>query len=135
MSEFMRKEGVSLPNAPEDKPQSDPNAIPIGAKFTDNELANTLMINFVVAADMCAASASQSLRTDLGLMFLKFQTEKLSLGFKAKEIMQKKGWLKVPPFISRLAHRIRRADLIKGRGDRFIVPVRRARIWDSKPCI
>ncbi|TMN23352.1 DUF3231 family protein [Lentibacillus cibarius] len=98
LTEFMRKEGVRLPTAPEDKPNSDPNAVPIGAGFTDNELANTLLINFVVASDMCAASASQSLRTDVGLMFLKFQTEKLSLAFKAKELMQKKGWLKVPPF-------------------------------------
>src|SRR5699024_7929670 len=71
--------------------------IPQGVKFTNDELVNTLNINFVTAADMCAAAASQCLRTDIGLMFLKFQTDKLSLGFKAKELMQKKGWLKVPP--------------------------------------
>src|SRR5699024_4518650 len=77
------------------KPESNPEAIPLGAKFTDSELINTLNINFVIAADMCATAASQSLRTDISLLFLKFQTDKLSLGLKAKEIMRSKGWLKV----------------------------------------
>src|SRR5699024_2006902 len=93
----MIKEGVNLPPSPESKPNSDPNAIPQGVKFTNDELVKTHNINFVSAADMCAAAASTCLRTDIGLMFLKFQTDKLSLGFKAKELMQKKGWLKVTP--------------------------------------
>lgn len=98
ISDFMRKEGVPLPQLPEDKPHSKPNEIPLGAKLTDTELVNTVNYNFVIAADMCASAASQSLRTDVALMFLKFQTDKLSLGMKAKKIMQDKGWLKVPPF-------------------------------------
>lgn len=98
VSEFMHREGVPLSNAFEDKPESDPNAIPLGAKFTDDELANTINMNFIIAADMCAAAASQSLRTDVAIMFLKFQTDKLSLGLQTKELMQDKGWLKVPPF-------------------------------------
>ncbi|MDY0407103.1 DUF3231 family protein [Virgibacillus sp. 179-BFC.A HS] len=98
LSDFLRKEGVSLPSLPEDKPQSDPAAIPLGTKMTDDEVINTLTINFIAAADMCAASASQSLRTDVGLMFLKFQMDKLSLGYLARDLMQKRGWLKIPPF-------------------------------------
>ena len=98
LTEFMVQEGVTLPTSPEKKPESDPNAIPLGAKFTDNELVNTINLNFVTAADMCAASASECLRTDLALMFIKFQAEKLSLGLKAKELMKKKGWLKTPPY-------------------------------------
>lgn len=53
---------------------------------------------FIAATDMCATVASQSLRTDVALMFLKFQTDKLSLGLKAKELMRENGWLKIPPF-------------------------------------
>lgn len=100
VSEFMYQEGVPLSNASEDKPASDPNAIPLGAKFTDNELANTINMNFIIAADMCAAAASQSLRTDVAIMFLKFQTDKLSLTLQTKELMLDRGWLKVPPFYS-----------------------------------
>ncbi|MFD1361843.1 DUF3231 family protein [Lentibacillus salinarum] len=98
LTELMHQEGVSLPSSPESKPKADPSAIPVGTKFTEDELVNTININFVAAADMCAAAASQSLRTDVGLMFLKFQSEKLALGFKAKDLMQKKGWLKTPPY-------------------------------------
>ncbi|HLR22462.1 MAG TPA: DUF3231 family protein [Pseudogracilibacillus sp.] len=97
LSELMRQEGIPLSDASATKPESNPEAIPLGAKFTDSELINTLNINFVIAADMCATAASQSLRTDISLIFLKFQTDKLSLGLKAKEIMRSKGWLKVPP--------------------------------------
>lgn len=98
LSGFMRKEGVTLPDPPVEKPVSDPKAIPLGAKFTDDELANTLTINFVYAADMCATAASQCLRTDVGLMFIRFQIDKLSLGFKARNLMKRKGWLKTPPY-------------------------------------
>lgn len=98
LSQFMREQGVALPRAPELKPKSDQNAIPLGAKFTDSELVNTLNTNFVIAADMCAAAASQCLRTDVGLMFLKFQADKLALGFRTKELMQKEGWLNLPPY-------------------------------------
>lgn len=97
LTELMKKEGVSLPSLPETKPKSDPSAIPPGAKLTDDEVINTLEINFVFAADTCAASASQCIRTDVGLMFLKFQADKFSLGFQAKQLMRKKGWLKIPP--------------------------------------
>jgi hypothetical protein len=97
ISEFMQKEGIALPDEPQAKAKSDPKAIPIGAKFTDKELANAISINFILASDMLAASASQSIRTDVGLQFLQFQMEKMMLGFKMKNLMQKRGWLKIPP--------------------------------------
>ncbi|MCC2686356.1 MAG: hypothetical protein K0R75_3255 [Paenibacillaceae bacterium] len=98
LTELLRKEGVPLPEAPEGKPECNPEAIPAGVKFTDNELVNMLNMNFVVAAGMCANAASQSLRADVSTMFLKFQMDKLSLSYQAKELMERKGWLKIPPF-------------------------------------
>ncbi len=95
---FMIDEGVTLPAAPEHKPKSEPEAVPEGARMTENEIMNTLSINFVYASNLCSGSASQSVRTDVGLMFLKFHIDKLSLGMKAKSLMRKRGWLKVPPF-------------------------------------
>lgn len=102
LTDFMTAEGVQLPPMPEEKPKESiaPSQIPFGARFTDEEMANTLVINFIMAADLCATAASQSLRADVGLFFLGFQTDKLTLGLKAKTMMQKKGWLKIPPFYS-----------------------------------
>lgn len=42
ISELMRQEGVPLSNTPEDKPESDPNAVPLGTKLTDDEITNTV---------------------------------------------------------------------------------------------
>src|SRR5699024_1564365 len=42
VSDFMREEGVPLPQLPEDKPQPKPNERPLGAKLTDTELVNTV---------------------------------------------------------------------------------------------
>src|SRR5699024_9245995 len=97
LSELMRQEGIPLSVASATKQESNPEAIPLGAKFTDSEVINTLNKKIEIAADICATAASQSLRTDITLIFLKIQTDKLSLGLKAKEIMRSKGWLKVPP--------------------------------------
>jgi hypothetical protein len=97
MSDFMKNEGVPLPPSPQDKPHSLAGAIPLGAKFTDSELINALSINLATVTVMCAQSASQTIRNDLGLMFIKFQMDKMFLGVKAKKIMAKKGWLKIPP--------------------------------------
>lgn len=100
ISEFMQKEGIPLTDQPQSKSKVDPKTVPVGARFTDKELANALSINFVIASDMLAASASQSLRTDVGIMFLKFQTDKSILGFKMKNLMLQRGWLKIPPAYS-----------------------------------
>jgi hypothetical protein len=96
MTEFMQKEGIPLPDQMQPKTKSDPSAVPAGAKFTDNELSNAISINFIISNDMLAASASQSIRTDVGLMFLQFQMDKLMLSFKMKNLMQKRGWLDCP---------------------------------------
>ncbi|WP_373230573.1 DUF3231 family protein [Cohnella sp.] len=98
IKDFMGKEGIPLPDGPQIKPKSDPNAIPMGAKFTDKELANAVAINLAYAASICANSAIQSLRSDVGLMFFKFQADKMMFGTTVKTLMEKRGWLKKPPY-------------------------------------
>src|SRR5699024_3957410 len=97
LSELMRLEGIPLSDASSTNPESNPEAIPLGAKFTDSEIINTLNINFVIVSDMYATDVSQSLRTEISHLLRKVHTGKLALGLKANEIMRSKGWLKVPP--------------------------------------
>lgn len=75
LKEFMQIEGVPLPPASEERPKSEPNAIPMGAN-----------------------GVSQSVRNDVGLMFTQFLGEKLVFGVNLKAKMRKRGWLKVPPY-------------------------------------
>lgn len=98
MKEFMGNEGIPLPDGPQMKPKSDPDTIPMGAKFTDKELANAIAINVASAALICANSAIQSVRNDIGLMFFKFQADKMMFGTPVKTLMERRGWLKKPPF-------------------------------------
>ncbi|GGL62928.1 DUF3231 family protein [Sporolactobacillus putidus] len=97
VNEFMKQEGIVMPEGTQDKPVSDPDAIPNGVKFSDKELINTLQINLVAAMNECALFASESVRTDIGLMFFKFQVDKMLLGQQSKKLAQKKGWFQMPP--------------------------------------
>ncbi|KQX60753.1 DUF3231 family protein [Paenibacillus sp. Root444D2] len=96
--DFMLKEGITLPPAHEDMPQSDPNSIPLGVKLTDEVLANELSFKIVSLILRAAGANAESIRTDFGLMFLQFQAEKVMLGAKLKQLMMKRGWIKIPPF-------------------------------------
>ncbi|GAE29961.1 DUF3231 family protein [Alkalihalobacillus hemicellulosilyticus] len=98
LHDFMIKEGITLPPAPEDMPISDPNSIPLGVKLTDNVIANELSLKIVSLIMRAAGAASESIRTDVGLLFIQFQAEKLAFANRLKHLMRKRGWIKVPPF-------------------------------------
>lgn len=95
---FMVNEGIPLSQASESKPNSDPNSIPLGAKMTDEEIANFLSAKIATNIVMCATNMSQSIRNDMGLMWARFQAEKMILGMEVKIAMRKRGWIKVPPY-------------------------------------
>ncbi|CAN7379791.1 DUF3231 family protein [Paenibacillus sp. LjRoot153] len=95
---FMLNEGITLPPAHEDMPNSDPNSIPLGVKLTDDVLANELSFKIVSLILRAAGANAESIRTDFGLMFLQFHAEKVMLGVKLKQLMMKRGWIKIPPF-------------------------------------
>jgi hypothetical protein len=98
LRDFMLQEGITLPPVSEKKPQSDPHAIPMGFKLTDDEIANALSIKVVANYMMCATGAVQSVRNDVGIMFAGFQAEKLKYGASLKTLMRKRGWIKIPPY-------------------------------------
>lgn len=95
--EFMLKESITLPPAHENMPHSDPNSIPLGVKLTDEVLANELSFKIVSLILRAAGANAESIRTDFGLIFLQFQAEKVMLGAKIKQLMIKRGWIKMPP--------------------------------------
>jgi spore coat protein CotF len=97
ISVFMRKEGVPLPPLSESKPISDPNSVPLGVKLTDNELANSLKKKISMSITNCSQAASQSLRTDVNLMWAVIMQEHITFLTTFKSLMRKRGWLKVPP--------------------------------------
>ncbi|MDF2038374.1 DUF3231 family protein [Cytobacillus oceanisediminis] len=98
LHDFMIKEGITLPSAPEDMPKSDPNSVPLGVKLTDDVIANELSLKIISLIMRAAGAASESIRTDVGILFIQFQAEKLAFATRLKHLMRKRGWIKVPPF-------------------------------------
>lgn len=98
LHDFMIKEGITLPPAPEDMPISNPNSIPLGVKLTDDVIANELSLKIASLIMQAATAASESIRTDVGLLFVQFQAEKFAFATRLKHLMRKRGWIKVPPF-------------------------------------
>ncbi|MFS0673810.1 DUF3231 family protein [Ornithinibacillus sp. 179-J 7C1 HS] len=96
--DLLKKEGISLPPTSEQRPNSDPNAVPLGTKMTDDELMNGLSIKTVTAVVHCATAASQSIRNDVGLLFTHCMLEKMKFGSSLKVVMRKRGYIKVPPY-------------------------------------
>jgi hypothetical protein len=95
---FMINEGIPLSQTSESKPKSDPNSVPLGTKMTDEEIANFLSAKIATNIVMCATNTSQSIRNDIGLMWARFQGEKMVLGMELKIAMRKRGWIKAPPY-------------------------------------
>ncbi|WP_407946380.1 DUF3231 family protein [Paenibacillus alkaliterrae] len=98
LSEFLIKEGIPLPPTSEPKPKSEHYDIPLGIKLTDDEIANVLSLKTVSTVISCASAASASIRTDVGVMFTHFLSEKLKYSSFLKTLTRKGGWIKVPPY-------------------------------------
>ncbi|MDQ0220777.1 DUF3231 family protein [Peribacillus cavernae] len=96
--EFLKKEGVHLPPTSEQRPNSEPNSVPLGVKLTDDEIMNGLSIKTVAAITACASAVSQSIRNDVGALFTQCMLEKMKFGTSLKYLMRKRGWIKVPPY-------------------------------------
>lgn len=97
IKKFMIKEGISLPPTSEEKPKSESKSIPLGAKLTDSELANSLSLKIVTMVIEGATASAQAVRTDVGMIWLELLTESLTFGMTLKTKMRKRGWAKIPP--------------------------------------
>ncbi len=97
LEKFMINEGIPLGMSSEPKPKSDSASIPPGVKMTDYEIANFISAKIVSNTTLCATNMNQSIRSDMGLLWLSFLGEKAQFGFKLKTVMRKRGWIKNPP--------------------------------------
>lgn len=94
---FLQQEGVPLPPASEPKPKSESDVIPFGVKLTDGELANGISAKVALSITACGTGVAQSIRNDMGSIWIRFQSEQLTFGVSLKSLMKKRGWLKIPP--------------------------------------
>ncbi|MFC4559034.1 DUF3231 family protein [Virgibacillus kekensis] len=98
LKEFMKQEGIPLPNGPSPKPESQPQEVPLGVKLTDSELANGVALKLATCLQICAKAQADSLRQDIGGIWIGFFTEWVTFGSTLKTLMRHRGWINVPPY-------------------------------------
>lgn len=95
---FLRTEGIPLPPTSKRKPYSAPNAVPFGVKLTDDEIADGIALKSVSSIVFCATGLSQSIRPDIGSMWLRFFMIRVKYNARLYHVMKRRGWLKIPPY-------------------------------------
>ncbi|HEY3367181.1 MAG TPA: DUF3231 family protein [Symbiobacteriaceae bacterium] len=98
LSDFLRNEGIDMPHGTGDKPKANEQQIPPGAKMTDNEISNMLIVKLNGLLLFCFMGLFSGLRDDISGMFYNFQGHVIVQTYTLKKLMQKRGWLLVPPY-------------------------------------
>ncbi len=101
LNEFLLNEGVPLPKPNAPKPIGDYQTIPEGAKFTDQEIADLLSYNLLVAMTQGMRVMTESIRADIQFMLSKFLLKHLSVSIPLKQLMLERNWIQeAPPYIN-----------------------------------
>ncbi|RXT05184.1 DUF3231 family protein [Ammoniphilus sp. CFH 90114] len=102
LTEFLRNEAVSLPQTTPEKPTvGDFKDIPEGVKLTDVEIANSINWNELMGIQIATRGIIESTRADVGAMFARFQVMKLTWALTMKQLLQKREWISIPPYINK----------------------------------
>lgn len=97
-AEFMKEHGIPLPPIAPEKPRAEESAIPPGAKFTDSEIANAVAAKLLGGIQILQVGILQCLRYDVGNLLLSLQVEALKQAVTLRNLMEERGWLKIPPY-------------------------------------
>ncbi|MCJ8008760.1 DUF3231 family protein [Lederbergia wuyishanensis] len=94
---LLKETGVALPPTPPERSKAALEDIPPGARFLDPEISTLLARDIAAGLLSCSTVIGESIREDIGMMFLKFHTERATLGAKLLRLVKEKGWLIPPP--------------------------------------
>jgi hypothetical protein len=94
---ILTENGVAPPPTLPDRPEAKLEEIPVGARFTDQEIAATLGHDMAIGLVKCSSVMGKSTREDIGAHFAKYHAEKAALGLRVLRLSKEKGWLIPPP--------------------------------------
>lgn len=97
IKEFMLKYRISPPPPSSDKPVAKESDIPPGAKFTDIEIAEMLVVMFRNGLQLVQHGTLECLNYDMGALLLQMEADGFRDSLMLREMMEKRGWLKAPP--------------------------------------
>jgi hypothetical protein len=97
VDKLLKDNGVGLPPTPPDRPTAALESIPVGARFSDPEIAASVSKDIAAGLVACSQIMGQSIREDIGMMFGQFHLTKAQYGVRLLRINKEKGWLIPPP--------------------------------------
>lgn len=97
IEKILKANGIGLPPAPPERPDAITDDIPVGARFSDPEIAAMLSSDIAAGLIACSTIMGQSIREDIAMMFGQFHIQKATIGGKVLRLNKEKGWLVPPP--------------------------------------
>ncbi|WP_248924328.1 DUF3231 family protein [Paenibacillus hamazuiensis] len=94
---LFQKEGIPQPRVTPPKNQAVFANIPDDAKFSDEEAAQLVSENLVLAITFAARGITEAGRSDVAAMFAKFMSLKTAFAITFKDFLKRQGWLILPP--------------------------------------
>lgn len=97
IKEFFDRENIPPPKIYPNLPVGDYRSLPAGAKLSDQELANLMSFNLLLALNYGMRGLTESIRADIGFLYAKCIMREISFAVTLKDLMQKRGWLQMHP--------------------------------------
>jgi len=94
---ILLENGIAPPPVLPERPSVELDDIPIGARFTDPEIAAKLAVETSASLTACSGVMGQSIREDIGALYAKYHVTMTALGLRILEMSKNKGWLVPPP--------------------------------------
>ncbi|MNH81576.1 hypothetical protein D3C81_1558010 [compost metagenome] len=98
-NELLLANGIPPVPALPERPPADLEEIPVGARFTDPEIAASIAASISMGIIECSQIIAISIREDVGALFLKNHGLKAALGARVLRMLKEKGWLIPPPLL------------------------------------
>lgn len=94
---LLKDNGIAPTPALPERPPVKLEDIPVGARFTDPEIAASIASDTSMGLVACSQVMGQSIREDIGALFAKYHVTKIALGLRILQMSKEKGWLIPPP--------------------------------------
>lgn len=95
--ELLTDNGITPAPGLAERPPAKLEEIPMGARFTDPEIAAKIAAENALGLVSCSKVMGQSIREDIGALFAKYHATKTALGLRILRMNKDKGWLIPPP--------------------------------------
>lgn len=97
VEKILKENGITPPPALPSRGKASSEDLPVGARFSDLEIAAILGVNAGQGLVSCSEVMGQCSREDVAAHFARFHADRAAAGAKLLRLTKQKGWLMTPP--------------------------------------